>query len=597
MSKQASRPKHSVPAVLGRWMIGKHWDGRNRGDGSFFARAVEAEEHWLFGQNGSPWARAAGWHRTAIRLGVIAVVAGLWRWRHGTEWVLVLAGGPMVGLLAVAAYRHFQSRRHRREVVRPLAEALSPSLELSPSEAEQALTVPRRYEDDDAKILAALPDGWQGHDGQRETMTRIVGHRLGGEWVSRVQRRPLVIVLTHRPQPPRSVKFADVADLIRNEGGPMRILMGLGPGGEPFWLDFKDLIVNLGVSVGTGGGKSAFLRFLIAQFAYFGAADFPVIDTKMVSLAGMEAIPGLRVHDDIPEQWAALEALAADIDHRYTYLKANPGYQFPLCVPLLEEQNDFSIASRSAWLEMRASKDPLTPPVYQPLTRMVIKGRQVGYRTFGVYQRLTAEACGGMTASVMRDAYGGKALARHSEQAWDSLTGIRPWVPPSDIPGRWVLVAGGKANKVQVPYGEPEELVEFAISSPLAQAGAPEKPWHPAYTPQGHVQDMRGEAARVPDQAVVRGTTPDTGVTAGLHVAPRYLTQGETAEALGMSLAAFAKWRERCRKGGSPLPEPKYFSARPGWTDNQVEEMAQRRPAPRMNAGPVNGSRPSSRSS
>jgi hypothetical protein len=583
----AVKRRHGPHRIAGRLLTGQHWDGRQRSNATFLARGTDGPAHWWGGGRPSRWAMLPGWRRAVIWWLVLAVAAGMWRAPHLTEWVLVIVGGPGLGIIGRRCYLAVRLRRHRRDVVGPLAEALSPSLEMSPDEGRRALAVPLRHDHEGAVITAPLPDGWQGHDGQRETATRIIGHRLGGEWVSHVQRSPLALVMRRRPEPPRLVTFDHVADLIRDEGSPLRLLAGLAAGGEPYWLDFADLIVNLGVSVGTGGGKSSFLRFLIAQLAYWGAADFPVIDTKMVSLAGMEPVPGVRIYDDVPAQWAALEALAVDVTARYAWLKDHPGYQFPLCVPLLEEQNDFAIASRAAWMELRGSRDPLTPPVYQHLTRVVIQGRQVGYRTMGVYQRLTAEACGGLAAPVMRDAYGGKALARHSEQAWASLTGIRPWVPPSDIPGRWVIVHGGNATRVQVPRNDPAELVDFARSSPHRAEGPPARPWASSPVPPGGVPDAGVRAPAAGGGPVVLAPSPDSRPVEPvrpLTLAPRYLTQAEVAARLGMNVAAFVKWRQRCSAAGAPLPEPTYFAGRPGWTGEQLEAIEARRASRRFGA-------------
>jgi hypothetical protein len=578
------RSRHSLPRIAGRLLVGRHWHGKPLANGTFWRRGTDGPPHWWGTGTPSRWAKLPGAHRAAVWWAVLLTAVGLLRARELTEWALALVGGPVLGITGWRCYRALRLRHHRREVAYPLAEALSPSLETSADEARRTVHVPLHHDREGAVVTAELPGGWQGHDGQREAATRIVGHRLGGEWVSHVQRSPLALVMRRRPEPPGALTFAEVADLIRDEGGPLRVLAGLGAGREPFWLDFADLIVNLGVSVGTGGGKSSFLRYLVAQLAYWGAADFPVIDSKMVSLAGMEDIPGLRVYDEIPAQWAVIEALAADIDDRYRWLKANPGFEFPLCCPLLEEQNDFSLASRSAWGEIRGSRDPLTPPVYPFLARVVIKGRQVGYRTTGVYQRLTSEACGGMSAPVMRDAYGGKALARHSMQAWDSLTGLRPWVPPSDIPGRWVLVVGSKVTSVQVPRNDAAELVEFVASSPHRLSGPLERPWASALAePGGDVQPAAVSHPGAAERPGPGGVSADSGRPEAparpLAAAPRYRTQGEVADALGMATAALVKWRQRCRQAGAPLPEPVYFAGRPGWTDEQVEAMAARRKA------------------
>jgi hypothetical protein len=540
----------AMGGVLFRFLAGMHLDGRRRTDATFFRRGmVPTHERW-FGLGGASWwAMRPGWFRAAVRLAAVAVLAGLWRWRDGTEWALVLICGPGLGVIAWRCWRKMARWRHHAGTVRPLAAALAPSLETTPEEAERTLAVPRAHGEPDAQVTIPLPDHWQGHPAQLEAVTRIASQRLGGEWVARVNRSPLLLALSHPPAPPGMVPFAQVADLIRAQGSLYRVLMGLGAGDAPHWLDFGSEIAHLGISVGTGGGKSAFLRYLIAQFAYWGVADFPVIDSKFVSLAGMESITGLVVYREPAEQWAKLAGLRKDMESRYARLLADPGAQFPLCVVTLEEQNDAAIEWRAHWREIKAPRDPATPPVYSDITRLMIKGRQVGYRFIGAYQRLTAAACGGLDAGVMRDAYGQKALARHSPQAWDSLTGIRPRPAPSEIPGRWLSVLGHAVRAVQVPYAEAPELLDFAASG--TSAGVPVSRVS-ASTPS---QDGQGDRDTAPREAVVIGLA-------------------EAADRLRMTPEAIKKARQR-----SPIPgEFRALDGRPGWTLADLMAWARSRP-------------------
>jgi hypothetical protein len=195
----------------------------------------------------------------------------------------------------------------------------------------------------------------------------------------------------------------------------------------------------------------------------------------------------------------------------------------------------------------------------------MVKGRQVGERVIAVYQRLSHSACGGIDASVMRDAFGLKALSRFSPQAWDSLTGIRPRPASPTIPGRWVFVLGHVIRTGQVPFAEADELVEFALSSPhtpgdavaaahrqVTAAGPPGSPG-----PRPHIQLVRSPAED-PDtsDAPPAAPGPDDGPGEVVVVGRR-----AAANVLGIHPDTFKKAR-RAR----PVPG-EYLTAdgRPAW--------------------------------
>jgi hypothetical protein len=555
---QATVKEHGMHKLAWRYATGHHLDGRYRTDAGWFTRGTKVLHPT---GRASRWAHMPRVHRAAWRLGVplvllIMIVLGV---MLGAA-ALPIIGAILLGALALAVWKAVRVAlywQHNRCVVLPLAKALAFPMQTTSAEVERVLHVPLSYGRKDAEIRVAPPDHWQGTDPQREAVARIIGHRLGGEWTTRVTRRPFLLIAGRPPEPPGRVLFAEIIELIRTEGSIDRLLIGLGTGGNPVWLDFSDEIAHLGVSVGTGGGKSSFLRFLMAQLAYWGCADFPVLDSKLVSLDGMEAIPGMRVYRTTEEQWAALGGQVADMEDRYRLLLADRRAQFPVTAMLLEEQNDAAIEWRSYWNQVKASKDPATPPVYSDLTKYMIKGRQVRKRVIGVYQMLSHSACGGIDASVMRSSYGAKALSRYSHQQWDSLTGIRPRVPSSAHPGRWVVVLGNQIRHVQVPFGTPEELCEFALNSP--HRGSPPPPRESVF-PERAPTPPRGVVHLVPDPeepgtfASPSASGPEAGAgdVAGRSAAAAYL---------GMKPETFRKARQARPIDG----EYRLADGRPAW--------------------------------
>jgi hypothetical protein len=556
---RATLKEHGALRLTWRFMTGAHLDGKIRTDAGWLARGTKVLHPT---GRASRWAHMPRLHRAGWRLGVLLAVvltaAGLVLDAAVAVPAILGVGAAAAALGGWRLVRIGRFWRHNQRVVTPLAAALALPLQSTAPEVARRLHVPLRYQHKDAAIRAALPPHWQGTDPQREAVGRIIGQRLGGEWTTRVSRSPLLLIASHPPEPPARVAFAEVADLIRTQGSIDKILIGLGTSAAPVWLDFSDEIAHLGVSVGTGGGKSSFLRLIAAQLAYWGCADFPVIDSKLVSLDGMEALPGLRIYRTVEEQWEAIGGQVAEMEDRYAQLLADRRATFPVTAMLLEEQNDAAIEWRSYWNQAKGSKDPATPPVYNDITKYMIKGRQVRKRVIGVYQMLSHNACGGIDASVMRSSYGAKALSRYSHQQWDSLTGIRPRVASSAIPGRWVVVLGNHVRHVQVPFGTPEELCAFALSSP--HRGTPPSPRLASAHPQAETISPRGTLR------LVRGT--GDGTTIGSPESPEpgngtgdIVGRAAAANFLGMKAETFRKARQT-----RPIPgEYRLADGRPAW--------------------------------
>lgn len=556
---RAMLKEHGAHKLAWRFATGALMDGKVRTDAGWFSHGTRVMHPT---GRASRWAHKPRAHRAAWRLGIVLVLLAVpaalaLDWSAAVPAILAAAALA----LALGAWRLFRRARywkHGRQVVSPLADALAMPLQSTRSEVERQLHVPLNYQQKDATVRVALPSHWQGTDMQREAAARIIGQRLGGEWSTRVSRKPFLLIASHPPEPPGRVAFADVAELIRTQGSADRWLVGLGTGRAPVWLDFSDEIAHLGVSVGTGGGKSSFLRFMMAQAAYWGCADFPVIDSKLISLDGMESIPGMRVYRTTEEQWAAIGGQVDEMESRYQRLLADRRAQFPVTTMLLEEQNDAAIEWRSYWNQAKGSKDPATPPVYSDITKYMIKGRQVRMRTIGVYQMLSHSACGGIDASVMRSSYGAKALSRYSHQQWDSLTGIRPRVASSAQPGRWVVVLGNSVRHVQVPLGSAEELCEFALSSP--HLGMPPSPRVTAGRPQVEPFSPRGGLHLVPPVAgpALDGSpsAPEPG-----HGTGDITGRQAAATFLGMNPETFRKARQSRPIEG----EYRLADGRPAW--------------------------------
>lgn len=442
-----------------RYCSGRPLDGKMRTDCGYLrpGRTIKTESG-----HASQWAHFPGWKRQVWRLGVPAT---------GTLTTIGYLEHPVpttataVGITGYLGYRAFRKAHHtirtwhfRRNTVQPLLSAVAPFAEMQPLELERHAVV------QPAEVRIPMPPHHSGQAAKLKDIERIVSQRMGGEWDLEANFRaaPFYLRFTPTPAPPSYVTLDDVYDAIVNTTESKPIL-GLGTRGQVLTLDFEGEIAHLATSIGTGGGKSSFLRLLVAQFSYHGVRDIEIIDVKQVSLAGLEQIPGVRYHRHIEEIWTAVERIKHEMDLRYERLLMNAKATFPRKVVILEEQNAFEIESKVRWDQIKPKGAKRTPPVYDDLALLLTKARQVNINLVSMYQRMTASAAGG---GVMRDQYGLKLLSRFSPQAWDTLVGTRPRGASSTVPGRAIAIMGAQHRTVQLPFVTTEQAIELALSSP-----------------------------------------------------------------------------------------------------------------------------------
>ncbi|MGA4844706.1 FtsK/SpoIIIE domain-containing protein [Streptomyces sp. G45] len=268
------------------------------------------------------------------------------------------------------------------------------------------------------------------------------------------------------PKPPAKVLLDDVREeLLALDAS--KALLGLGTRAEKICIDFDAETPHVGLSIGTGGGKSSTLRSIIAQMVRKGAERVIIIDPKLISLDCFEGVPGIEIYTDLAEQWEAVAEFKREMERRYQIKKFNKEVEFPRWILVCEEQNDFAEESYQYWSEVKDKKDPAKPPVFGDIARTLFKGRQANMNVISVYQRLTARAAGG---TELRDQYGAKILARFSPQAWNSLVGTTPRPKSSRHNGRAIVVIGGSERQCQMLFMSDDEAREWALNGrePLA---------------------------------------------------------------------------------------------------------------------------------
>lgn len=483
----------TIVRVVYRYLSGRPLDGRIRTDCGYFRPGTK-----ILTKNGhaSRWAHRPGWYRQAWRLGiptlVLALLVAYSQAPRLTVFLLVLGLTGTGYLLGRKVYRKALTWTYDRKVVKPLAAALEPYTGLPATDCRAGMLLPTEAH---PEIRVPLAPHHSGTRAALEDIARITRQRLGGEWDTEVNLRqaPFYLRFTPTPAPPEKVTLDMVLSdiLATTEARPV---LGLGSRGEVIHLDFDGEIAHLAASIGTGGGKSSFLRFLVAQFAHHGVGSFDVCDVKQVSLQGMEQVPGLRIHRTVDEITEAIAGLKKEMDDRYSILRKNSSRVFPRRVILLEEQNAFATLARIAW---KGAGNRGNHPVWDDIALLLTMGRQVNMNIIGVYQRMSATAAGG---GDLRDQYGLKVLSRFSHQAWDVLVGTRPRGVSSAIPGRAIAVMGGIQRQVQLPFITVQEAMQLALSGTPVTVTVPEyqqvSPLSPVTVTKEEPRYTLAEAAR-----------------------------------------------------------------------------------------------------
>jgi hypothetical protein len=477
----AERPDHTLPDILGRWAIGRHWDGRARSDATFWSRGTQSlVTPWWGSGRGSWWSMAAGWHRLALRLVLAAVLVGLWRWRTGTEWTLALVGGPVVGVLGWRAWRGVVSWSHRRQVVRPLSAALSPYLGISPVAVETRLEVRPDYDDAGSGEHVAsleLPEHWAATSDQRRVVEEIMQARFGMDlkygW--RTAAHPMVVNVARAPVPPALVPFAALREAIE-ACQPGRFLLGVAADGTHRHWDTATEDPHIAIHGGSRRGKTTLLLVTAGQvIRQWGRLPLPAeapecaagrvtaVDPKRVSLLALAGVPGVDLLNDprdIAGMWSGVARFRELVDARYEVLAADPTVEFRRSLLILDEVSQLSGMWAQYWRRVKERSDPALPPVWEDVAACVWMGAQCAAHVIVAGQRLDYQILGGMLGS-----FGVRMLAGYGPQDYARLVGVPPFLRSQKPRGRFLLYAGGELDWVQLIKADPDEVRSWLLEA------------------------------------------------------------------------------------------------------------------------------------
>jgi hypothetical protein len=368
------------------------------------------------------------------------------------------------GVAAVATgYGYRAWLRHKHDATAPLASVLQVQLrELLKVEYPDA-TVRTS-----GRVEVTLPERFVLSGASASTLhglvERTVGHELDATWPDLTKSR--TVSFERPPEPPEHVKYEAIKEK----------MLALPAGTLYLGADARDrdILVNLdtetphiGLSMGTGRGKSVLLRLLLSQLAAQGA-DITILDVGMISLHEFRALPGTTVEYDVAKCWDLVTLFETEMMERLEQLVVLDEEEWPAVIAtwrrralVIEELNAFHSQSQAYWDSIRTSGQRATPPVLGQLTNISVMARKVLMHLAVSSQRFEAK----LISTAARGQMGLRVMANPSAADWRMLgEGPKPRAGYSRKPGRVVAVVAHEASSVQVGYLERAEAKAHVIT-------------------------------------------------------------------------------------------------------------------------------------
>jgi hypothetical protein len=448
---------------------------------------------------------------------------------------LATAAAALVALAVWKAVRAALAFRFRYRWVRPLHRALTPALGVPPAALQVA--------PDRSKVVLALPEGFTGGEKDTEAITRAVTAKLGVEapdvaWSLR-GRNPQVTFTKSEP-PPGRVGFDAIRAAV--EAAPAHeIVLGRGKKNALVTVSVDSDSPHMGLSMGTGQGKSTVAKCIAAQMAYHGSL-LMILDFKLISHNWARGLPNVAYAGLPAEIHASLMWLQAEISRRNQValraadiegvVQANVG---PRILVIAEELNATQNRLGAYWKTIREKGDPGRSPATEALDEVMFIGRQVNVNVLQIGQRLSAKASGSGDA---RENLGVKILCDPSAATWKMLCPEHEMPPAAGHLGRVQVVSAAAVRETQAAFLTGREARDFATAGTVAipRADMPFTAGIGPVTGREQITETRADRAFV--------TANPVPVTAGAAAAVT-LAEAIDAELLPMSLSAVRQARHR----------------------------------------------------
>lgn len=464
--------EHGPHVLLWRWLTGEPHHGEpltdagwNRPGTKAFTQTGHARRWWFRPR----WVRAAV--RTGSTLAALVVLWGLLYARTATLVTLLVSAVLGAALGAWAAVAWLRAMKHRRTWIQPAHLVAAPivGLPIASNPAAWLDVAPDR-----SRVVAELPRAWQADAATRARLVEVLSSRLAIEapevrW-QLAGPKPRLELAQSAP-PPSLVTLADVMTAIR-AAKPDELVWGLGKRGVVVKSSLSGDSPHVGLSMGSGAGKSITARSLLAQMLHRGAIGL-VLDIKWLSHMWADGLPNVAIARRPAEIHAALLWLGAEVARRNEVAYAGADIEGnvhatvgPRLIVIGEEMNATANALRAYWKEIRTKDDPARSPALDALDGASFMGRQVLMNLIYIGQRLSAKAVGSGDA---RENIGVIAFARYSASNWKMLAKDFPMPPANLAPGRLQVVSDAvrEAQGIKMSAEEARELALSGVVSPL----------------------------------------------------------------------------------------------------------------------------------
>jgi hypothetical protein len=463
--------RHSLGPLVWRWFSGMPLDGRHRTNATW-TRPSHGDKPVLH-----PTGHAVRWHhwprlvrafiRTGGTLASAAVLYGLLVARGVT---LLALAGLAAAVATVATWRAWVLARqwnHRRLWVRPLHRALAKELDAPPTRLA--------IEPDRSKAVIGLPEEFTASDREREAITRAVTAKLAieapeADWSKLHGKRPQVTFVRSEP-PPAKVTFADIRAEVE-KAAEHEVVMGRGKRGQLVTVSVDTDSPHLGLSMGSGDGKSTVARNIACQLLNHGALAL-VLDYKLISHMWARGLPNVAYAGTPEEIHTALLWLQDEIQRRNAValagadiegkVHANVG---PRILVIAEELNATQSRLAAYWRREKPNGASSRSPASEALDEAMFIGRQVLVNVLQIGQRLSAKASGSGDA---RENLGVRIMKDPSSSTWKMLVGDRHALPPATGHlGRLQVVTAKAVRETQGAFVSAKDARAYAISGIVA---------------------------------------------------------------------------------------------------------------------------------
>jgi hypothetical protein len=468
---------------LWRWHTGQSWHGKPLTDAGWFRPASDRKAFTPTG-HAPRFHHYSIWRRTVSRTGrslFLVLLILLWiNYPRIAPWITILAVIAAIGFWCWRAWLRWNGRKHRRTWIEPLHLVAAPLVGIP-----RALPASSWLEiaDDRSRVRAALPPGYNPDSKEKERVVSTFATKLGLEqpdphW-HLTGPEPYFELTAAVPPPARVGLIAMRAAL--DSAKPDDLIWGPGRRSTVVSTSLSGDSPHVGLSMGSGAGKSETVKWLVVQQLHHGAIAL-ILDYKMISHMWAQGLPNVVIARRPHEIHAALLWLWRELERRNEVALAGADIHGrvhavvgPRLIVVGEELNATVSRLRAHWRQVRDKDDPVRSPALEALDAASFMGRQVMVNLVYVGQRLSVRASGG--DGDARENIGVIAFSRYSASNWKMLAPDFSMPPKSLTPGR-IQVVSDKVQEAQVPLLTTIEAREMATSGvvsplPYGMPGAP----------------------------------------------------------------------------------------------------------------------------